>query len=75
MNRLGTGIMALVFVLSGGYQALYPEKLIRHNQRWSWQPRWMRERAGSAPNVLGARIAGAACCVAGVGMLLKTLGT
>ncbi|MCG7428908.1 MULTISPECIES: hypothetical protein [Dermacoccus] len=57
----------------GGYQALSPEKLIRYNQRWGWQPRWVRERATFTPNVLGARIAGAVGCIVGVGFLSKAL--
>ena len=57
----------------GGYQALYPEKITRHNQTWGWQPRWVRERATFTPNVLGARIAGAVGCIVGVGFLSKAL--
>lgn len=47
--------------------------MIRYNQRWGWQPRWVRERATFTPNVLGARIAGAVGCIVGVGFLSKAL--
>lgn len=73
MNRLGSGAIAVLFILVGGYQAPYPEKMIRHNQRWGWQPRWVRERATSTPNVIKARIAGAVGCIVGVGFLAKAL--
>ena len=73
MSCLGSGAIAVLFILMGGYPALYPEKIIRHNQRWGWQPRWVRERATFTPNVLGARIAGAVGCIVGVGFLSKAL--
>lgn len=73
MNRLVMALFSLPFIGIGGYQALFPGRLIEHNmnQPMNWTPEWMKRRAHSAPSVWSTRIAGIIACIVGLVMLTK----
>lgn len=57
-------VVPLLMMGVAGFQALFPERLIRFNNRMTlWQPQWAKRLSLHPVNIAGARLAGIAVFV------------